>query len=221
MSAKPKFAVILAGCGVYDGSEIHEAVLTFLAIDRNGGTYQCFAPDMEQMHVINHTVGEVCEETRNVLIESSRIARGAIQPLSSYKADDFDAIVFPGGYGVAKNLCTFAINGSDCTVQVDAENAIISTYKAGKPIVALCISPALIAKVIEGVHVTIGNNADAAGAIADMGGTHHELSHGEICVDKSNKLITTPCYMLDATVSQVADGIDAAVKATLDIINAA
>jgi len=218
MSAKPKFAVVLAGCGVYDGSEIHEAVLTFLAIDRNGGSYQCFAPDMEQMHVINHTVGEVCEETRNVLVESARIARGAIQPLSAYKAADFDAIIFPGGFGVAKNLCTFAVNGSDCSVNVDAENAITSTYKAGKPIVALCIAPALISKVLDGVNVTIGNDANAAAAITAMGGTHHQRSHGEVCIDTEKKLVTTPCYMLDASISQIADGADAAVKAALEML---
>jgi len=216
--SQPKFAVVLSGCGVYDGAEIHESVLTMLAIHNNDATYQCFAPDVDQMHVINHVAGEPTEETRNVLIESARIARGDIKPLSEYKAADFDGIVFPGGFGVAKNLCTFAVDGPDCTVNADAEKAIKDTYMAQKPIAALCIAPALVAKILEGVTVTIGNDEGVAGGIETMGGTHVVKGHGEVVVDEAKKVVTTPCYMLDANIGQIAAGADAAIKATLDLL---
>lgn len=218
MSAKPKFAVVLSGCGVYDGSEIHEAVLTLLAIDRQGGSYQCFAPDVDQYHVINHVVGAPGAETRNVLVESARIARGAILPLSQYKPGDFDALVFPGGFGAAKNLCTFALDGPNCTVDPDAEAAITATYEAKKPIVALCISPVLVAKVLGHVEVTIGNDAATAEALAAMGATHAPRTHGETCVDAKHKVITSPCYMLNATIGQIADGADAAIAEAIKMI---
>lgn len=218
MSAKPKFAVVLSGCGVYDGSEIHEAVLTLLAIDRQGGSYQCFAPDVEQYHVINHVVGAPGAEARNVLVESARIARGAILPLSQYKPGDYDAIVFPGGFGAAKNLCTFATDGPNCTVNPDAEAAIAATHAAAKPIVALCISPVLVAKVLEGVEVTIGNDAATAEALAAMGAKHAERGHGETCVDPKNKVVTSPCYMLNASIGQIADGADAAIAAAIKLM---
>ncbi len=218
MSDKKKFAVVLAGCGVYDGAEIHESVLTLLAIDRNGASYDCFAPDMDQMHVVDHTSGEVTDETRNVLKESARIARGNIKPLSAYKAADYDAIIFPGGFGVAKNLCTFAVDGTDCTVNPDVEAAILDTRKADKPIAALCIAPALMAKVLNKVTVTVGDDGEVPEAITAMGGTHQVRSHGQVTIDESNRLITTPCYMLDASISQIADGADAAVKAVLAIL---
>ncbi len=218
MSDKKKFAVVLAGCGVYDGAEIHESVLTLLAIERNGASYDCFAPDMDQMHVVDHTSGEATDETRNVLKESARIARGNIKPLSEYKAADYDAIVFPGGFGVAKNLCTFAVDGPDCTVNPDVEAAILDTRKADKPIAALCIAPALMAKVLNKATVTIGNNAEVAEAITAMGGTHQVRTHGQVTIDESNRLITTPCYMLDASISQIAEGADAVVKTVLSIL---
>jgi len=218
MSAKPKFAVVLSGCGVYDGSEIHEAVLTLLAIDRAGGTYQCFAPDVPQMHVINHVLGAPGDESRNVLVESARIARGAILPLSDYKPADFDVLAIPGGFGAAKNLCTFAVDGPDCTVEAATEQAIRATHAAKKPIVALCIAPVIVAKVLGKGNVTIGNDANTAKAIAAMGGTAQERSHGEVCVDDANKIVTTPCYMLNATIGQIADGAAAAVDGAVKLL---
>jgi enhancing lycopene biosynthesis protein 2 len=143
-----KIAVVLAGNGVYDGAEIHEATLTLLAIARNGAQYQCFAPDVEQAHVVNHLTGEEMPEKRNVLVEAARIARGNIKPLSEYNAKDFDAIVFPGGFGAAKNLCTFAFDGVDCKVNPDVEKAVRSTVAEEKPVGALCISPVLITKIL-------------------------------------------------------------------------
>src|SRR5680860_591734 len=193
-----KIAVVLAGNGVFDGAEIHEATLTLLSIARNGAEYQCFAPDINQAHVVNHITGEVMPETRNVLIEAARIARGNIKPLSEYNSSEFDALVFPGGFGVAKNLCTFAFDGVDCKVNSDVEAAIRSTIVAEKPIGALCISPVLIAKVIGDVEVTIGQDKETIDAIETFGATHLKTSHGEIVVDEKYKIVTTPCYMLDA-----------------------
>jgi enhancing lycopene biosynthesis protein 2 len=212
-----KIAVVLSGCGVYDGSEIHESVLTLLALSRRGAIVQCFAPDVDQLHVIDHLSGDVSGESRNVLRESARIARGKIAPLSDYKAADYDAIVFPGGFGAAKNLCTFAVDGTDCKVNPDVERAIKDTRAANKPIGALCIAPVILAKLVAGAEVTIGSDADTAAAIESMGGKHSVTTHGEIVVDKTQKLVTTPCYMLDATVAQIAEGADNAVEALLEM----
>lgn len=213
-----KIAVVLAGNGVFDGAEIHEATLTLLSIARNGAEYQCFAPDINQAHVVNHITGEVMPETRNVLIEAARIARGNIKPLSEYNSSEFDALVFPGGFGVAKNLCTFAFNGVDCKVNSDVEAAIRSTIVAEKPIGALCISPVLIAKVIGDVEVTIGQDKETIDAIETFGATHLKTSHGEIVVDEKYKIVTTPCYMLDATIDQIAIGAENAVKKILELV---
>jgi len=215
---KKKIAVVLAGCGVYDGAEIHEAVFTLLAIARHGAAYQCFAPDVKQHHVVNHLTGEAVHETRNVLVEAARIARGKIKPLSQFDAAAFDAVIFPGGFGVAKNLCTFAFDGADCKVNPDVEQTIRTAVKAGKPVGALCISPVLLAKVLEGVEVTIGNDAGTAAAVRQMGARHTETSHGEVVVDRKFKAVTTPCYMLDASIDQIADGADAVVRNLLDLM---
>lgn len=213
-----KIAVVLAGCGVYDGAEIHEATLTMLAIARQGAAYQCFAPDMEQAHVVNHLNGEEMNEKRNVLVEAARIARGNIKALSEYSPADYDAIVFPGGFGAAKNLCTFAFDGPDCTVNKDVEDAIRSTVAAEKPVGALCISPALIAKVLGDVQVTIGQDQGTADAIETLGAKHVKTTHGEIVVDEKYKVITTPCYMLDASISQIADGANNVVAKILEML---
>jgi enhancing lycopene biosynthesis protein 2 len=213
-----KIAVVLAGNGVYDGTEIHEATLTLLAIARNGAQYQCFAPDVDQAHVVNHLTGEEMPEKRNVLVEAARIARGNIKPLSEYKAKDFDAIIFPGGFGAAKNLCTFAFDGVDCTVNPDVEKAVKSTVAEKKPIGALCISPVVIAKILSDVKVTIGQDEATIQAIEKLGGTHEKTSHGQIVVDEKYKVVTTPCYMLNATIDQIADGAENAVQKILEMI---
>jgi enhancing lycopene biosynthesis protein 2 len=215
---KRKFAVVLSGCGVYDGAEIHEATLTMLAIARQGSEYQCFAPDVDQAHVVNHLTGQEMKETRNVLVESARIARGNIKPLADFNSDDFDAIIFPGGFGVAKNLCSFAFDGADCKVNAYAQKAIQAMHKAGKPIGALCISPVLITKILGNVEVTIGNDEGTAEAVEQMGGHHKVTSHGEVVVDTANKVVTTPCYMLDASIDQIADGAEKVIKTILSIL---
>lgn len=220
MTAKPRFAVVLSGCGVYDGAEIHEAVLTLLAIDRQGGTYQCFAPDRAQMHVVNHLTGqEAAGESRNVLVESARIARGAIKPLAEFNPADVDALIFPGGFGAAKNLCTFATQGSDCVVDPDTETAVKAMAAAGKPMGALCIAPALMARIFgDGIDVTIGSDEGTAKAIEAMGARHTQAGHGGVVVDKGRKVVTSPCYMLDSSISQIADGAANTVKALLQLM---
>lgn len=210
-------AVILAGNGVYDGAEIHESTLTLLAIARQGASYQCFAPDVNQAHVINHVTGEEMPETRNVMVEAARIARGNIKALSEYKAADYDAIIIPGGFGAAKNLCTFAFDGPDCKVNPDVENAVKTTIEAGKPLGALCISPAIIAKILGDVKLTIGQDKGTAEAIEKLGATHVETKHAEIVVDEKYKVVTTPCYMLDSTILQIADGASNAVAKILEM----
>jgi enhancing lycopene biosynthesis protein 2 len=217
-----KIGVILAGCGVYDGAEIHEAVLTLLAIDRAGAAAAIFAPDIAQAHVVNHLTGQEMAETRNVLTESARIARGEIADLASYDPADVDALILPGGFGAAKNLCDFAFKGPDCTVNPDVEKAIRATRDAGKPIGALCIAPAILAKLFggEGVKLTIGSDEGTAAALEKLGAAHCPTTHGEIIIDEGLKLVTSPCYMLDASVSQIADGAANTVAALLKLMEA-
>jgi enhancing lycopene biosynthesis protein 2 len=213
-----KIAVVLSGCGVYDGAEIHEAVLTMLAIASNGAGYELFAPDIDQHHVVNHLTGTEMQETRNVLIESARIARGKISPLSEFSGKEFDAIIFPGGFGAAKNLSTFAFDGSNCQVNSDVEAAIREMIALGKPLGALCISPVILAKIMGDVELTIGDDAGTIRAIEEMGATHKVTTHGEVVVDTQHKIVTTPCYMLDATITQIEEGARNVVKAILEMV---
>lgn len=216
--AKLNVAVVLSGCGVFDGSEIHESVLTLLALNRQGADYQCYAPDMDQHHVINHLNGEEMDETRNVLTEAARIARGDIKDLGELNAAAADAVIFPGGFGAAKNLCSFAFDGPDCSVNEEVARVVGDFHAAGKPIGALCIAPALIAKLLSGVEVTIGQDPDTAKAIEKMGAVHTQTSQCEVVVDAANKLVTEPCYMLDSTIGQIAEGADKAVKELLALV---
>ncbi|MCK4679343.1 MAG: isoprenoid biosynthesis glyoxalase ElbB, partial [Bacteroidales bacterium] len=211
-----KFAVVLAGCGVFDGAEIHEATLTMLAIKKQDADYVVFAPDIPQYHVINHVTGEEMPEKRNVLVESARIARGNIKALSDFNADDFDALIFPGGFGAAKNLCDFAFKGTDCTINAEVESSVRAIANQGKPIGALCISPVIMAKIFGAVDLTIGQDPGTSEAIENMGANHVMAGHGDVVVDKEKKLFTTPCYMLDATIVQIADSTDNIVKAMLE-----
>lgn len=216
---KKKFAVVLSGSGVYDGAEIHEATLTMLAIMKQGGTYQCFAPDIYQHHVINHLTGEEMQERRNVLVESARIARGDIKPMNEFDGNDFDALIFPGGFGAAKNLSTVAFDGPDAKVNSFVEKAVKQMLDLGKPIGALCISPAFVAKIIgDNVEVTIGSDEGTAGAINAMGGKHVNTTHGEVVIDKAHNVFTTPCYMLDATILDIEQGAMNVVKEMMEVV---
>jgi enhancing lycopene biosynthesis protein 2 len=213
-----KFAVILSGCGVFDGAEIHESTLTLYAIMKHGASYEIFAPDIAQHHVINHVTGEEMDENRNVLVESARIARGAIKDLGEYKAEDFDGLIFPGGFGVAKNLSTVAFDGADATVIDGISKLVMATYEAGKPIGALCIAPAMMTKIFDAATVTIGQDQGTIEAIEKMGGTHINTTHGDVVYDDRLNLFSTPCYMLDANILQIAEGAENIVSAMLKVM---
>ena len=213
-----KIAVILSGCGNKDGAEIHESVMSLWAIHKHGAEYQCFAPDIEQHHVLNFITNQEMAEKRNVLVESARIARGNIKDLKDYRVDDFDGLIIPGGLGVAKNLSTFAFEGADCTVNEDVVRAVRETAAQNKPIGALCISPAIIAKILGDVVVTIGQDSGTEAAIVKMGASHEKTTHGEIVIDKEKKVVTTPCYMLDARVDQIGEGAEKLVMTLLEMI---
>ncbi|PLX81293.1 MAG: isoprenoid biosynthesis protein ElbB [Desulfuromonas sp.] len=219
-----KIGVVLSGCGVYDGSEIHEAVITLLAIDRAGAEAVCMAPNIDQMHVVNHLTGEPVQgESRNVLVEAARIARGKISDMAEVKADDIDALILPGGFGAAKNLCDFAIKGPDCSVNAEVARLILEMVNAKKPVGAVCIAPAVLARVLGADslehEVTIGTDAGTAEAIGKMGATHVQCPVTEFVVDRKNKLVTSPAYMLAGGVAEAATGIEKAVKALIDLID--
>ena len=211
-----KFAVLLSGCGVFDGTEIHEAIVSMLAIAKKGGNYEIFAPDMNQYHVINHVTGEEMDEKRNVLVESARIARGQIKNLKEFNPASFDGLLLPGGYGAAKNLSTWAFEGADASVLPELEEAVKAMVALKKPIGALCIAPVIIAKILGKVDLTIGDDEATIDALESLGANHVLTTHGEVVVDPDHLLVTTPCYMLDATIDQIADGafnvVDAMIK---------
>ena len=218
-----RIGVILSGCGVYDGSEIHEAVITLLAIDRAGAEAVCMAPDVPQMHVINHLAGEPAEgESRNVLVESARIARGNIKDLAKVKAAEIDALILPGGFGAAKNLCDFAVKGPDCSVNAEVARLIKEMYAAKKPIAAVCIAPAVLARVLGSTNVspqlTIGTDTGTAEALNKMGTEHIQCPVREFVVDRQNKLVSSPAYMLAGRISEAAEGIEKTVQALIGLI---
>jgi len=220
-------AVILSGCGVFDGSEIHESVSLLIHLSRAGVEYDCFAPNINQAHVINHLTQKPVEtEMRNVLVESARIARGAIRPLEVIVTGDYDAAFFPGGFGAAKNLCDFASKGAECSVQPEVEKVIRAFHLEGKPIGLCCIAPVLAARVLgrhatgpggSGVRVTIGNDPGTAEAIEAMGAVHVDKRVTEACVDVAHRVVTAPAYMYEAPVHEVYEGIGAMVENVLEL----
>ncbi|QTP53673.1 isoprenoid biosynthesis glyoxalase ElbB [Billgrantia sulfidoxydans] len=202
-------AVILAGCGVQDGSEIYETTLTLLRLDQLGIGHRCFAPDIMQHHVIDHRSGEVAEgESRSVLTESARLARGNIAPLEELEVEEFDAVILPGGFGAAKNLSNFAEAGSDMEPLPELVEALAPFHEARKPIGLMCIAPALVPKLLgPGIAVTIGHDPGVAGAISSMGGLHRSCGVEDIVVDFENRVVTTPAYMLATRIGEAATGI--------------
>jgi enhancing lycopene biosynthesis protein 2 len=218
-----KVGVVLSGCGVFDGSEINETVLTLLALDRAGAEVIFMAPNMEQLHVVNHLSGEVAtDESRNVLVESARIARGNIKDMSAVQVEDFDALVLPGGFGAAKNLCDFATKNVDCAVHSEVKRLVLATVNAEKPLAAICIAPALIAKIIgaehKGVQLTIGSDSGTAEAMESMGAKHIECTVDNYVFDEKLKILSTPAYMLAGSISEAAAGIDKTITALLKLV---
>ncbi|MEC8050980.1 MAG: isoprenoid biosynthesis glyoxalase ElbB [Myxococcota bacterium] len=219
MSDSKRVGVVLAGCGYLDGAEIHEATLTLLSLDKRGVTVKAFAPDKPQMHVVDHQKTEPQEgEVRNVLQESSRITRGDIQPLSEFNADDVDALIFPGGFGAAKNLCNFAVEGPNMSVEADVSAAIEAVHGQGKPLGFICIAPVIGAKVLgqKGVKLTIGHDEGTAQAVESFGAKHVPCDVRDAVLDADHKVASCPAYMLGPSIAPVAEGIDKVVSAVLD-----
>lgn len=212
-----KVGVLLSGCGVFDGSEIHEAVLTLLFLDQAGAKIMCMAPDMDQLHVIDHTDQSLMDQRRNVLVESARIARGDIMDIKQVTAKDIDALIVPGGFGAAKNLSDFAVTGPDAQVHPEVERLLNEMVASQKPVGALCIAPATLARALAAhrPEMTIGHDMGTAAALERMGATHHACDVDEICVDERNKIITSPAYMLGPGIKDIAVGIEKLVARVL------
>ncbi|ABC28934.1 uncharacterized protein involved in an early stage of isoprenoid biosynthesis [Hahella chejuensis KCTC 2396] len=210
-------AVVLSGCGYLDGAEIYESVITLLALDSNDAKYQCFAPDINLVQVVNHISGEpVPGASRNVLLESARLARGDIKELAELNPDEFDALIFPGGFGAAKNLSTFAVDGVDMKILPQVERVAKAFAEAGKPAGYVCIAPTMIPHIYgAGVKCTIGDNRDVAGAIESMGGQHVNCAVDDVVVDEERKVVSTPAYMLASRISEAAAGIEKLVRQIL------
>ena len=207
-----RIGVVLSGCGYLDGAEIHEAVLAGYFLEKEGAELAWCAPDVEQQHVVNHLTGaEAKGERRNVLVESARIARGDIVAVDKLRVAAIDALVLPGGYGAAKNLCDFASRGQQCSVHPGVENLVRAVHAAGKPIGAICIAPALVARLLgpEGPALTIGDDKNTAKALEAMGAKHQAKGVHEVVIDRKLKLVSTPAYMLGPHITDVARGIEA------------
>lgn len=228
-SRMKKVAVLLAGSGVYDGSEIHEAVFTLLAIEEQGANYECFAPNKPQFHVVDHTTGEPTAETRNVLVESARIARGKVRPLSELDVTAFDALIIPGGFGAAKNLNQWAIQGPAGELDADVKAAIVDFHRAGKGVCGLCMGPTVLAQALAGapsLSLTVGTSKEKSpydiaaihAGMRSLGIDTVERSIREVAVDRTHKVVTAPCYMMEATVLEVRNNVQQAVVALLELV---
>ena len=220
MAAEKRVAVVLSGCGFLDGAEIQEAVCTLLSLDRREARVQAFAPDLPQMHVVDHVRGEpVAGASRGVLAESARIARGQVTDLARARASDFDALVFPGGYGAAKNLCSYAVEGRKMQVNPEVARFVREFHAAKKPVGFICIAPVIGARLLgaEGVRVTIGNDPGTAADVESFGAKHVACKVEEACVDERLRVVSTPAYMLGPSVFPVSQGIDKLVSALLEM----
>lgn len=216
--AKKQVGVVLAGCGFLDGAEIYESVLTLLAIDRAGAQAVCMAPNVPQMHVVNHLKKEpAASESRNVLTEAARLARGQIKDIATVRAVELDALIFPGGFGAAKNLCTYATQGAQFQVNPEVERLIREVHEAGKPLGFLCIAPMIAAKVLgrKQVKITIGNDPATAKDVEAQGAAHVPCEATDVCIDKALKVVTTPAYMVAKGIAEAAQGIEKCVAEVL------
>ncbi len=215
--AGKRIGVVMSGCGVYDGAEIHEATLTLYFLDRAGAEIVAMAPNIDQHHVINHLTGEESRETRNVLVESARIVRGNIRDLVTVKADELDGLILPGGFGAAKNLSTVAFDGPDATVNEQLAQLVQELHRAKKPIGAICISPAVVSRIFanRGITLTIGNDSGTIQAIEAMGNRHQESGADAVVVDEENNVLSTAAYMCAASIGEAGTGIEKLVTELL------
>jgi enhancing lycopene biosynthesis protein 2 len=222
MSTQPRIAVVLSGCGVFDGAEIHESVLTLLALSKQGAAVQCLAPNVEQFRVMNHLTQQQSEETRNVLVEAARIARGDIKDVREAQVDDFDAAILPGGYGAALNLSNYGVAGADMEIEATTLDFLKAMVRAKKPLGALCIAPPILAKVLAQVGVdkapslTVGAaDGPDGGNLTALGAKPVECTIGDVVVDEANRIVTNPAYMVETNLTQLSEGIERAVVALL------
>ena len=219
----PKIGVVLSGCGAQDGAEIHESVITLLALDRAGADVTIMAPDMDQFHVVNHLNGEVVEPARNILVEAARIARGDIVDVATVSGNELDALIFPGGTGMAKNLFDYAMTGPECTVVNDVQRLTVEIIEGGKPLGAICIAPVMVAKILQEMgrsgKVTGGCSVDISNDIQAMGIATESAGAGDIVIDEENKIVTTPAYVEAKSIKEAADGIEKLVSKILAMVN--
>jgi enhancing lycopene biosynthesis protein 2 len=215
-----KIGVLLAGCGVKDGSEIHEAVLTLFHLSAAGADVLCMAPDADQYHVVDHVSGNEASEKRNMLTEAARIARGNIQALDKVNINELEGLILPGGFGAAKNLIDYAFKGRSCSIRPDVKEVILKMHQAGKPIGAICIAPVVLAAAFSGSGVqpllTIGSDASTAADIESFGAKHQKCTVDDIVIDQENKIVTTPAYMLGPAIADISAGIEKLVKKIID-----
>ena len=220
----PKIGVVLSGCGAQDGAEIHESVITLLALDRAGADVKIMAPDMNQFHVINHLTDEEMDTSRNILIESARIARGNVVDVATVTGDELDALVFPGGTGMAKNIFDYAMAGAECTIINDVQRLTMEILEAGKPLGAICIAPVMVAKILQKMgrngKVTGGCNEGISNDIQTMGIETESVGPGDIVIDEKNKIVTTPAYVEAQSIKEAAEGIEKLVDKVLEMIQA-
>ena len=222
--------VLLSGNGVYDGAEIQEAVLTLLAIDEMGWNAVCISVDKPQHHVINHLSGEVMDESRNMLVEAARIARGQITPIDSISPADIDALVIPGGFGSAKNFTSWAFDGPESTILPEVKLLLVNLVNVGKPIVALCVSPVVVAKAFEGssIHPTLSLGSASESSPYDInsfneglratGAIAQERTIREVLIDPTNRIICAPCYMMEARITEIHENIQHALRALKELL---
>ena len=222
MDTQPRIAVVLSRCDVFDDTEIHESVLTLLALSKQGAAVQCFAPNVDQFRVMNHLTQQQAEETRNVLVEAARIARGDIKDVREAQVDDFDAVILPGGYGAALNLSNYGVAGADMEVEATTFGFLKAMARAKKPLGALCIAPPILAKVLAQLGVerapslTVGaSDGPDGGNLTALGANPVECAIGDVAVDETNRVVTNPAYMVETNLTQLAEGIERAVAALL------
>lgn len=225
-----KIGILLSGCGVYDGSEIQETIFSMLAVAQAGASYMCIGVNANQHHVINHLTGEEMNESRNMLVEAARIARGEITPIEQVQPADIDALIIPGGFGNAKNLTKWAFSGPDGAILPEVKLLLVNMVNVGKPIAALCVSPVVLAKALEGssIHptLTIGSTAEDSPydiqafeqGLKQTGSNTIEKTIREVQVDIPNKIVTAPCYMMDANMVEIHDNIQQAVNELINLI---
>ncbi|HDY75527.1 MAG TPA: isoprenoid biosynthesis glyoxalase ElbB [Candidatus Marinimicrobia bacterium] len=213
----PRIGVVLSGCGFNDGAEIQESVITMLELDKAGAEMVLMAPNIDQLHVINHYTGQEMDEYRNVLVESARIARGNIKDMAEVSSSDVDALIFPGGFGVAKNLCDYAMTGANCSINPDVLKLSKEVHKDNKPIGVMCIAPAMMAKILgEDTELTIGFDEQTSEDINTMGAKHITCPVEDIIVDREKKVVSTPAYMEAKSIKEAAEGIS---KLVIEILN--